>query len=94
MANVITHLHNTISWKWPISARAPRRRNDAMNPAEIPIREALQPTLRVHRREELDEAESVAILSLGPSEAPTEAEVEAFWAGRSPAARHSARVAA
>ena len=65
-----------------------------MNPAEEPTGDTSEPTLRVYRGDELDEAESATVLNLGPSEGLSEAEVEAFWAGRKPAARHSARVAA
>jgi hypothetical protein len=56
-----------------------------------------EPLLRMYRGDgdELDgPGDAVDDLDENPSSKPLEAEVEAFWAGRSPANRHSARVAA
>ncbi len=57
----------------------------------------VEPLLRMYRGDgdELDgPGDAMDDLDECPSSKPLEAEVEAFWAGRSPANRHSARVAA
>ena len=64
--------------------------------------EKLAASLRVYRGDELDDLENATGLDpdSGPDGDPDpahdreKAEAEEFWAGRKPAARHSARVAA
>ena len=65
-----------------------------MNPVEERTGDTSEPMLRVYHDDDADEAENATAVDLGPSEELSEAELEAFWAGRNSATRHSARVAA
>ena len=53
-----------------------------------------RPLLRVYRENDADEAAGTTDQDHDPSPPRSDAELDAFWAGRKPAARHSARIAA
>ena len=65
-----------------------------MRVAEKRLGKEARPLLRVYRGDEADEAAGTTDLDHDPSPHRSDAELDAFWAGRKPAARLSARVAA
>jgi hypothetical protein len=58
------------------------------------VEKKARPLLRVYRGDEADEAVCTKNLDHAPWPHGSDAELDAFWAGRKPAARLSARVAA
>jgi hypothetical protein len=65
-----------------------------MKVAERRFEKQARPLLRVYRGDEPDEAAVAIDLDHDPTPHRSAAELDAFWAGRKPAARLSARVAA
>jgi hypothetical protein len=82
-------------WRFAVGGIPARKDSGIMSNSEERIEDRAGPLLRMFRGEENDlDGAGEADFEDNSTEKRLEAEVEAFWAGRIPANRHSARVAA